>query len=651
METARRIVDPAVEALPSLAANLTIVRSWPLAALVVVALGSIARLAHLDADPYYYQWIGYVVDEGRWTEQARNVHLFHSFNLNHISILHLLLAPGFQLASFISFSIFDLHLWSARLVSAVFGIGILITTYWILRKRIDAGRVFFAVLVLAFQVDLVFLSRVAIPEMASLCGHLVAFAILMSGRPGVTRAVAAGIACAIALVMKGTTLFLVPAYLIAILSLWNEPAALKVKAGAAFAAALGVPLVLALALGLATGLIDTTQLLGSAKTLRALVSIKSPYSMVSLYFNNSYMVSVNLLLVGAWLVSWLPATGSVDRKDPATRIFHHAGIWTVWWLAVCTTLSYMPVRYVLHVLVPLVLYVAAGAHLGRADRLSHAFEYVAGVPRGLMRTIYATWLALPLAILTAPILAASIALLVDVPVESLVGRLRHQISLIALVTSFVVLFDVVRPLSKVTMQIIAYGSLLAALIWALGSIDGALWTGFWDIASSPALWKRSGALLIPFLAVGMLRRRHQKSTAVTMQALIITLVAALFLDGLVPQYSRPSFSIRDESRALARVFPAGAAIYSRRSGSLFLENDLRYEERFDVSNPPAGVVVFEHYTKDCCPPIAVIARSYRLIYRHELRFDPRYFVATPRDRPREPATIAVYEPKEPERDR
>lgn len=621
-------------------------RSWPLAALVVVALGSIARLAHLDADPYYYQWIGYVVDEGRWTEQARSVHLFHSLNnLNWLSTLHLLVAPGFQLASLVSFSIFDVHLWSARLVSAVFGIGILITTYLILRKRIDAGRLFFAVLVLAFQVDLVVLSRLAIPEMASLCGHLVAFAILMSGRPGVTRAVAAAIACAIALVMKGTTLFLVPAYLIAILSLGNEPAALKVKAGAAFALVLGVAPVLALALGLATGLIDTTRLLDSAEKLLSFVSIADSYSWVSLYFVNSYMVSVNLLLVGAWLVSWLPATGSIDWKDPAARIFHHAGVWTVCWLAASMTLDYMPARYVLHVLVPLVLYVAAGAHLGRAGRLSDAFEYVAAMPQGLMRVIYATWLALPLAILSAPILAASLALLADVPVESLVGHLRHRISLIALATSFVVLVDVVRPLSKMTMQNLAYGSLLAALIWALGSIDGVLWTGFWDVASSPTLWKRSAALLIPFLAVGMLGGRRQNFIAVTTKALIVTLVAALFLDGLLPQYSRPSFSIRDEGRALASVFPAGAAVKARQSSSLFLENGLRYDEgRLNASSPPAGIVVFEYFVRNCCKP------PYRLKYRHELRFDPRYFVATTFDPPRGPATVAVYELQEPERD-
>jgi len=270
-----------------------------------------------------------------------------------------------------------------------------------------------------------------------------------------------------------------------------------------------------------------------------------------------------------------------------------------------------------------------------------------------MRVIYTSWLALPLAILTAPILAALFSLLANVPVENFTGRLSQQILLIALTTSFVVLVDVVRPLSKVTIQNVAYGSLISALIWALGSIDGALWTGFWDVASSSALWKRSAALIVPFLAVGLLRGRRPYIIATTIQALIAILVAAFFIDSLFPQYSRPTFSVRDESRALASVFPAGAGIYSRHANSLFLENELRYREGgFVESGPPAGVVVFEYRAADCCgQSFAAFGHSYRLKYRHNLQFDPRYFAAVSFDRSLGPGTLAVYELEKPEPDR
>ena len=67
---------------------------------------------------------------------------------------------------------------------------------------------------------------------------------------------------------------------------------------------------------------------------------------------------------------------------------------------------------------------------------------------------------------------------------------------------------------------------------------------------------------------------------------------------------------------------------------------------------PAGIVIFEHFDRDCCTPsIAAFERSYRLKYRHELQFDPRYFTATTFDRSRVPDAVAVYEPDEPERDR
>ena len=36
-----------------------------------LGLSILLRFALLGADPHYYEWLGYIADEGRWVEQAR----------------------------------------------------------------------------------------------------------------------------------------------------------------------------------------------------------------------------------------------------------------------------------------------------------------------------------------------------------------------------------------------------------------------------------------------------------------------------------------------------------------------------------------------------------------------------------------------------
>jgi hypothetical protein len=62
--------------------------------LIVVALGAGLRFLRLDADPHYYDWIGYITDEGRWIDQARELALFGSRNVR--PSLHVLVGPLLQ---------------------------------------------------------------------------------------------------------------------------------------------------------------------------------------------------------------------------------------------------------------------------------------------------------------------------------------------------------------------------------------------------------------------------------------------------------------------------------------------------------------------------------------------------------------------------
>ncbi|HZA96613.1 MAG TPA: hypothetical protein VE421_10790, partial [Burkholderiaceae bacterium] len=82
-------------------------------AMVLIVLASAGRLIHLDADPSFPTWIGYVVDEGRWNETARNLALFGDPDLNWFSRLHLFMSPGYQAVNYVIFLALGVDFWSA----------------------------------------------------------------------------------------------------------------------------------------------------------------------------------------------------------------------------------------------------------------------------------------------------------------------------------------------------------------------------------------------------------------------------------------------------------------------------------------------------------------------------------------------------------
>ena len=138
-------------------------------ATVALVLGLAARFLVLASDPAYDLWAGYVTDEGRWTEQARSLVLFGQTDLTSVlSRMHLLLALLFQAAEAVSFQLFGVSFTSARLVTAISGAVLLLATFLILRRRVTGVALAVATCILALQVDLVTLSRIAIPEVPAL---------------------------------------------------------------------------------------------------------------------------------------------------------------------------------------------------------------------------------------------------------------------------------------------------------------------------------------------------------------------------------------------------------------------------------------------------------------------------------------------------
>lgn len=70
----------------------------------ILVTGILLRFLFLDADPYYYEWVGYITDEGRWVSNARSGALFGQFFVfENFRGLHFFLAPLFQFTNYLVF--------------------------------------------------------------------------------------------------------------------------------------------------------------------------------------------------------------------------------------------------------------------------------------------------------------------------------------------------------------------------------------------------------------------------------------------------------------------------------------------------------------------------------------------------------------------
>ena len=186
-------------------------------------VGIALRFLYLGADPYYHDWNGYITDEGRWIDHARALTLFGAID-SVGSRLHLMIAPLFQAAAFAIFALFDASFWSARVVSAVGGSAVL-AAFWAVYRRVASPEALLLVLaMLAVEMDLVALSRLAIPEMAAMSLSLGAFLLILGDHPGRPRLVVAGLLTAAAVGMKATVLPVVPIFAAVVLARRPAPA-------------------------------------------------------------------------------------------------------------------------------------------------------------------------------------------------------------------------------------------------------------------------------------------------------------------------------------------------------------------------------------------------------------------------------------------
>lgn len=470
------------------------------AALAVLAAGIALRVGFLGADPTYPFWSGWITDEGRWTELAREWVAFRAPDLDSpIGRTHLILGPVFQLFATVSFSVLGVGTVPARMVSVVFGLGILLLAGLFLRRRLGTPAALATVALLAVQPDLVYFSRVAIPEVGALFFELCTFALIVGGPRTVRRAGLAGLASALALGVKGTTAPVVPAFALMVLLVHrpDDPGGRWTRFGA-YAAGILIPgLAAFLAYGLATG--SVTALLsgvGGIRDILSFLTFDSPYSIAATLYEGGWTVRVNLILVVLWA---LVALALIRRPphDEAWAVFVGALVWAGGWLAPWALLLYFPERYVAHIHLPLVIALGSGATiLWRAGEAAGATAFRTAVEActGPRRWLVAALLATPLAATLGPALVSGLAV-AGLRLENL----RFHLAILGLLGGLSVAVLLLHWRASSVLGAAAAPPLIA-LGWWIGRAFGLLPDGYWRVLEPEAAlgW----ALLIAASAAG-----------------------------------------------------------------------------------------------------------------------------------------------------
>ncbi|MFN8176737.1 MAG: glycosyltransferase family 39 protein [bacterium] len=372
-----------------------------LATAFVLALFLLLRLPFLLDDPpaplvSHYQDVAFsVFDEGWWTANARELHLFGhllgtGFDLFWVS-------PVFTGVMSVAFALFGVSFASARLVSVVAGLlGVLLLSRAGARRDEGAAATgLLAALLWAASFAAASLGRLAVPETTgNLLGLAGAAALL---RKDVRGTVLAGTCAALAALVKPQFGFLMPALLAGavVLALRDRrpavSAALALAAGAAIPLALWGAYVLAhrdAAFHLMSFYRSDRWFAGRPESLHGVIALLKP----------AMQVILSGIIYRQLFVVYLPATfllaaaagphvvAAALRPSRETHVSDAAivfGLWAVVGGLFISAIPYQPLRYYM-TLTPALAYLAAWSLLetppqeARRDRILPATRWIVG---------------------------------------------------------------------------------------------------------------------------------------------------------------------------------------------------------------------------------------------------------------------------------
>lgn len=559
-------------------------RATTVAAIGVLVAGALLRLVALSADPRYYAWSGHLTDEGRWTQQAREFALFRSLELEHwLAVVHLAVAPLYQAATLISFELFGVGFASARLVSAVAGIALLCAVWGVMRRVVSPGAALLTLVLVAFQRDLVFLSRVAVPEMAATLFEFLAFAVLVVMPRNARWAALAGVATAIGLGFKGTgfPILGVMALVIVVTHESDDPSGRLSRVGAYLLTVVGLGVAAAGVAEAATGLGLVGRIVSFGPALIEFVRPGSVYDMAVFLLDGDHTPALNGWLLGVWLLGGI-VWASGGARGPARAIYIGSAAWAIGWLAAGAFLAYFPERYAFHAMVPIAVNIGSGIAI-LAERTR--FEVDADDATLLLPLL---WLSVPTAVVSSTLITPLLGTIAGSPerLSVVAGCLVLALAVVATAAS-----RTSRP--RLTAAALVVFPSIAALGWLAGSWVGWAPPHFWPDSAG---WRWpllvSGAGLLTWVAVDRLPALQTPVGLSVSVGLAIVAYAGLGLARSLPALTSPTYTWLSAAGEIQDRFRGEPVVWTDRGASVFLATDLKYRERRDLDAPAWLVDMF-----------------------------------------------------------
>jgi hypothetical protein len=587
-------------------------------ALLVLAVGILLRVVQLGADPYYYEWNGYITDEGRWIAHARALILFGDIGAGGPA-LHLLLAPLFQAAELVVFAAVGVSLSSARLVSVVAGCALLVGFWAVYRRLATPAALLLALTMLAVEMDLVALSRLAIPEMMAMTLSFAAF-VLVAEATTARRLLLAGMVTAAAIGTKLTVLPLAAIFGVVAITRGRAAGLSRRRALGAYATVLLVSAALATGAVLLAGARGAIPLQSLLRVAGGFVGVSEFWEVLAFPFDDPLVPVLALWGLSAWLGCLGGLVEEVGEEPAEVRAHLRAGwIWVLLFMPLMLLSDYFPSRYKLHILVPLAVVTAVG--VSRLERarfagLAAALARLSGIPR--MRA--ALLLAIPTGLIAATL---ALSILGALGVDPQRMRLRYGVSVLSvgLVTTWAV-----RAMGDLRVtRCLVWLPALWALGWLVVQRSSVAGASFW-----PAPGDAQAARCALVLGAGVAAAVAASAASWPRDTGVLGLVGAALLFGilgvarLAPGYVDPHYSMRDTSRDLGALLGGTSGPIRAAGGeALFSDNRLRYAS------------IMGGYWPRTPPEVLIVAgifpdrenrlnREYRLIRQYAIYVAPEY---------------------------
>jgi hypothetical protein len=592
-------------------------------ALAVLVGAIVLRILYLDADPDYYSWVGYITDEGRWVAHARELALFGRI-INIDWLIHLLLAPLFQAANYAVFTLLGVSIWTARLVTALSGSAVLIMFWLTLRQVVTPQAMLVGLALLGFEVDLVMLSRVAVPEMAVMFLQLVVYSVLVTGRPSRNRLFAAGLLLLATVATKATTLPMVAIFsaIVLLQPLEEQDRERRWRSLLIFWAGFLAPILLTAPIWLPFARRHASGLLVNAGMIGNFLGLSEPYTIAAFPFESDFAPAFNAWALGACLsmIGWL-ASQKETFEPSLRRYFVTSAIWYGTYAPLMSSSYYFPDRYKVHILIPVAVGIATGISVLQGAAALKLGDAIARMTRR-QQLLTVGLLSLPTAALWAPTLAAVIGF-------ASVDSARLRVKLVCVATSLLGAAWVVRRrvLAGKSIHFFFVFPIVGLLGWLLSVRAGFGANSFWPVAGGDHLgWWSTGVWIAAVVSGLLVRagRRWETKRWISLIPVAAVCYAALSIVRVLPSYMHPHYSIRDTSQQLGLSL-AGATevIASSRTEGLFNGNALPYRtvlgRMWPEHKPEVIVIAFEFDD-----PERLLEREYTLVATYRLFVSPEY---------------------------